>query len=362
MKLERRLTSDDKAALQSYKDKCQRVKDFTLACLKGTNTGLGLFGTGGTGKSFSIRETLIERHIAEIQPEHTQMSDDDTDDEDEEECAASALEFGYDSYVIHQGRITAKGVIKEMQRFPKSLHLIEDAETLFDSKDAWGVLRQALHSQSHSLHPSRRCTWKTSVEVIDFYFHGSLIIVGNRLLPNDIAEVEAVKTRCPFLNFDMSNDEIIAKMKDLCEKGYKEISAAMLSKDDCYSVLEYMLNVISQDARLSERKLNLRILIAGFRYLALGRLEPSIKWQSMLLDQLKELVGSEKRTRKERIYDEAKIAKEIARKKWISQHEKLVEWCKQTGRNLAWAEADRGSEEYLKGFRAAKTDYSRKSK
>lgn len=123
-----------------------------------------------------------------------------------------------------------------------------------------------------------------------------------------------------------------------------------------------MLNVISQDSRLSERKLNLRILIAGFRYLALGRLEPSIKWQSMLLDQLKELVGAEKRTRQERIHDEGKIAKSIAGKKFPSQHDKLVEWCKQTGRNLAWSEAARGSEEYLKGFRAAKTDFARKSK
>jgi hypothetical protein len=305
----------------------------------------------------------MERNIKEIQPDDI-LADDDIDSDEEEE----KTEHGYDTWVNHQGRITPKGLVKELARFPQSLHVIEDAETIFDDKNAWGVLRMALHSQDHTLHSKRRVTWKTSIEIYDFFFTGSLIIVGNRLLPELKTEVDAVKTRCPFLNFDVSNLELVAKMKELCERGYKEISAAPLAKDDCYTVLEFLLSSIEDDPTLkrdskgAEKKLNLRILISGFRFLALSKLEPSINWRNMLLSQLKEIVGASKRSRKERIYDEALIAGELAGKKWPSQEAKLVEWCKRTGRSVEWSTKPKDSEEYQKGFNSAKTDFKRKAK
>jgi hypothetical protein len=367
MRIERFLTPTDKAFLESYRYKCNEVKNFAVACLKGTHTGLMLFGSGGNGKSYSIRETLQERGIREVTPEEIADMEQLEEMGDEELTEAAELDFGHDTWVNHQGRITPKGLVKEMARFPQSVHLVEDAETMFDDKNAWGVLRMALHSQDQSLHSKRRITWKISTkDSYDFWFSGGLIIVGNRLLNDGMEEVKAVQTRCPCVNFDIANDELVAKMKEMCEKGYKQISAAPLSKDDCYTVLEYLLTAIEEDpelkrdARGKEKKLNLRILISGFRFMALGRLEPSINWRAMLLSQLKQMVGASKRTRKERIHDEGKIADEMRGKKWTSQHDKLVEYCKRTGRPLGWADSPRESDEYKKGFNAAKTDFSRK--
>lgn len=364
MQFVRYLTDPDKVLLESYAFKCREVSDFTLACLKGTHTGMMLFGSGGNGKSYSVRETLRQRIISEIQPEVTMAQDD------EEELPGAQREFGFDTWVNHQGRITPKGLVKEMAHFPQSLHLVEDAETMFDDKNCWGVLRMALHSQDQSLHSKRRVTWKISTkDSYDFYFSGALVIIGNRLLNDSMEEVQAVQTRCPCLNFDVTNPELVAKMKELCEKGYKEIPVAPLTKDDCYSVLEFILHAVETDPALKrdkrgvEKKLNLRLLMSGFRFMSLGKMEAAINWRSMLLSQLSNEVGaSAKPSRKERIFDERKTAQELSSQRWPSQHEKLVEWCKRTGRSLAWSEADRDSEEYKKGFQAAKTDFARKNK
>jgi hypothetical protein len=364
----RNLTADDRASLDSYRNKCSQVRDFTTACLRGTHTGMLLFGSGGNGKSYSIRETLMERNIREVQPEDAEIVRELAEDEDEAAELRSA-EFGFDTWVNHQGRITPKGLVKEMASFPNSVHVIEDAETMFDDKNAWGVLRMALHGQDHSLHSKRRITWKISTkDSYDFYFRGSLIIVGNRLLNDAMDEVAAVKTRCPCLNFDVSNPELIAKMKELCEKGYKGVPAHPLTKDDCYSVLEFILDAIEfdpslkVDAKGKEKKLNLRLLVSGFRFMNLAKMEMAIDWRAMLLSQMKQLVGAAKRTRKERIHDEVDIARRIAAKKWNSQHDKLVEWCRRTSRPLEWADTNRESDNYRKGFNAAKTDFQRKNK
>lgn len=364
MQFERRLTDLDKLALKSYREKCSQVRAFTVAVLRGTHTGMLLFGSGGNGKSYSIREELQERGIKELQPEDTAA---DADDEEDGERVPE--EHGYDTWVSHQGRITPKGLVKEMARFPRTFHLVEDAETMFDDKNCWGVLRMALHSQDHALHPRRRITWTISTkDSYDFWFTGALVIVGNRLLNDKMVEVEAVKTRCPSMNFDVLNVEIIAKMKEMCLNGYRGIATVPLTVGDCFDVLEFLLTAIEgdpelkRDARGKEKKLNLRILISGFRFLALSRLEHCIDWRAMLLAQMSQLVGASKRSRAERIHDEVKIAQDIAAKRWPSQHAKLVEWCRLTGRDGDWADCPRDSDEYARGFRAAKTDFGRKNK
>jgi hypothetical protein len=103
-----------------------------------------------------------------------------------------------------------------------------------------------------------------------------------------------------------------------------------------------------------------RILISGFRLLVFSRMEPSIDWKALLLSQMKEMVGASRPTRRERIMDEAEIAREVAA---ISNpHERMLEWCKRTGRDTEWASHDRNSDAYKKGFNVAKTDYHRKKR
>lgn len=357
--MERYLTEADKASLVSYAAKCEQLKAYTLAVIRGTQTGLLLFGSGGNGKSFSIRQTLNERNILEVQP---QQAKDNDEEEDDPHKPAGPLVDDYKSFVCHSGRITAKGLIQEMANYPKSIHLIEDAETMFDDKNCWGVLRMSLHSQDHALHSSRRITWKTSVDVIDFYFSGSLVIVGNRLMDSNKEEVKAVETRCPCVLFDINEAEMIAKMKELCEKGYDAIPAAPLSKSECYDVLAMILESRTNDPKLQGTKLNFRILISGFRFTALQKLEPSIDWRSMLMGQMAKEIRGGKSKRKDRIYDEKQLAADIEAKRYPNVADKLAAWCKAVNRNLDWWNHPKTSKDYKKGYEAARKDLQRKSK
>ncbi|MCE9562982.1 MAG: hypothetical protein K8U57_13145 [Planctomycetes bacterium] len=358
----RSITDEDKVLLASYGRKCQEVSNFTLALIRGTHTGLMLFGAGGNGKSYSVRSTLARHGIQEIQPEQTQAEPDEEYDE-------RAEEYGFDTWLNHQGRVTPKGLVKMMARYPNSLHLVEDSETLFDDKNAWGIFRMGLHSQDHSRHSKRRMTWIISTkDSYDFWFRGSLVIVGNRLLNDSMAEVEAVKTRCPCMAFDISNPELIAKMKEICSAGYRMPGAEFtLSKDECFDVLEFLLTAIEKDpalqhdARGKAKRLNFRILISGFKLAVLQKMEPAINWRDMLLSEMKNEVGTgTKRKRKDRVADEIEIANQIARRRWPNQHEKLLEYSRLVGRPIDWAEAPRDSATYKKGLEAAKKDFSRK--
>ena len=359
--LQRSLSVADMGYLESYSLKCEQVKQQTLACVMGVQTGLLLFGSGGNGKSYCIREMLATRNIREITPEDINAAEGAEDNEGDE-GEGSAPTFGHDTWILHQGRVTPKGLVKKMNLFPKSLHLVEDAETMFDSKDAWGVLRMALASQDKGRHSKRHITWTTSVKEGSFNFHftGSIIIVGNRLLPQDNAEVNAVKTRAPCLQFNVSNDELLARMKQICEAGYKGLGT-YLPKSDCYDVLDFITETISCDPRLKVQQLNLRILFSGFNALIFSKLERSADWKSMILSQLKEEV-KQHRSRDDRMAEEKAIAAEISQTKWASQHDKILEWCKRTGRSMEWANYPKTSDEYKKGFLTAKTDYQRKSK
>ncbi len=358
MKIERSLSATDRALLDSFAFKTKEVKAFTLACIKGLQTGLGLFGPGGTGKSYSVREVFEENGIEEVEP------DSPGDDDDEGEGGGGDLPIlDYKLHIVHQGRVTPKGLVTKMKKYPQSIHLIEDAETMFDDKNCWGVLRMSLHSQDHSQHSKRRITWVTSDKKgsMNFDFFGSLIIIANRNLTEG-PEVEAVKSRCPFLDFNISNEELVAKMKDLCCRGYKEVSPYHLSRDDCFDVLEFMLTTIEEDQKLKTARLNLRLLIHGFKFMVFQKMLPGNSWKEMLHSQLKQEVGASKRSRAQRIKDEQTIARDINSKKWPSQLAKLVEWCKQTGRGIEWADKPEDSPEFKKGFNSAKTDLSRKSK
>ena len=377
--LERRLTDEDRSLLADYDEKAKQVQQFALACLKGIQPGLLLFGSGGNGKTYSIYTLLKQHNVAEVTPAqvkavHMALHDSDGEDDDEPVSSEPLPDFGFNSYVVHQGRITPKGLVKEMHAFPRSVHLIEDAETMFDDRNCWGVLRMALYSQDQQRHPKRRITWKVSTkDSYDFEFFGSLIIVGNRILNENLEEVKAVQTRCPCVKFDISNAELISKMKSICEDGFNGITDAPLSKNECYDVLDFILESIESDpsikyerATQTEKKLNMRLLISGFKWLALSKMEADINWRKMLAAQLAKQVGySNKRKRADRTHDLSHAAKEIKERAdqgefRKNEKDKILAYCMLVGREAGWHDVLKGRPDdaaALKAFNAAKQNY-----
>ena len=339
MKTQRYLTADDKANLASFAVKAKELASFTLGCIRGTQTGLLLFGAGGTGKSYGIRDTLMAENIKAIPPNYKGDMP------------------GHNSWIIHQGRVTPKGLVVKMKEYPKSIHIIEDAETILDDKNCAGVLRSALHSQDGAPYPERRVTWviSTAKGSLDFMFTGSLIIVGNRNLGKKRSdEMAAVMTRCPTMSYDIANEELIAKMKELCLEGYNKIPGYELDSDDCFDVLDYMLTAREIEEAKKNDPLNLRLVITGFRYMALSLMEGT-DWRAMLLSDMNEQVYA-KQSRADRIKDEKAIAQQINSKEWQTEKDKLVEWCRRTGRDLTGSQSPQDSPEYKKWHNAAQVD------
>src|SRR5207248_57668 len=62
-------------------------------------------------------------------------------------------------YVLHNSRMTGRGLVDSLESLPASIHVIEDCESIFDDKRAWGVLRSALWSQSKKRPMERDITW-----------------------------------------------------------------------------------------------------------------------------------------------------------------------------------------------------------
>lgn len=105
------MNCDDAELLARLDGKLQLIRDRTQGVAEGYSNGLYLYGEGGTGKSYTIEKTLLSLGKA---------------------------------FRLTNSRLTAKGLFDLLHGAPEDVHVIEDAETLFDDKVAAGVLRSAL--------------------------------------------------------------------------------------------------------------------------------------------------------------------------------------------------------------------------
>ena len=158
------LAKADKKHLETLEGKLQLVRDFTASVATGRTGGFYLHGNGGCGKSYTVIEELERLNVP---------------------------------YKLYNSRMTGRGLYNALEKFPDSIHLLEDMEQLFRESGARGVLRSALWSQGHSEHdgPSERLvTWTTFAMEHQFVFTGGLIMTANRPF-SDVPELDAVKTR-----------------------------------------------------------------------------------------------------------------------------------------------------------------------
>src|SRR5207237_9727708 len=101
-------------ALASHEKKMQLLCDLVTAVVKGFKNGLFLYGSGGTGKSFTVLGRL------------------------------QSLQAGYQ---LHNSRMTAKGLFCTLKHAPDAVHVLEEMERITKDADAQGVLRSALWAQ-----------------------------------------------------------------------------------------------------------------------------------------------------------------------------------------------------------------------
>jgi hypothetical protein len=105
------LSPDDLIHLETLESKLQIVRDRTRSVARGYGNGLYLWGEGGISKSYSVLSEL--------------------------ECLKA-------DYVLNNSRLTGRGLFDLLQDFPDQVQVLEEAEPIFDDRNACGVIRSAL--------------------------------------------------------------------------------------------------------------------------------------------------------------------------------------------------------------------------
>ena len=247
------LDADDKAALLKLDRKLEHIRAAVMGLTGHYHTGLFLWGEGGTGKSYTIFEELRNQKA---------------------------------KYVLHNSRLTARGLVDALEP-PDDIHLIEDAETMFEDKKSAGVLRSALHSQSKAKPPERIVTWGAFGTNVRFVFTGSIIIISNSNLAEQRPEIRSIKTRINVLRLDVANDELLAMMKKICGDGFR-YGRDYMAPTECWSVATYIRDSLSE----LQRPLDLRLLTNGFRDFLQWKNDESgaLHWNDLLAARLREAV------------------------------------------------------------------------
>jgi hypothetical protein len=282
------LSTEDADRLDSLDQRLQTIRDMVRGVAHHFSTGLWIWGEGGVGKSHTVLEEL----------------------------KASGANF-----VIHNTRLTGRGLFDTLQRFPDAIHLLEDCETLFDDRNALGVLRSALWSQSTERPMVRAVSWTAANVNLRFIFLGGIIITANRQ-PDSIPEIRAIKSRIASLQFIVTNDELAALMRRTAENGFRS-GEDSLTPEECGEVADFL---IAQ----TKGNLDLRLLRTGFSDCLLWKAGISkTHWEELLLARMGETILLPHR-RADRVAMEAKLAVELSQTP-MDYQERIRTWEEKTG-------------------------------
>ena len=249
MPIEERLSPEDRRHLASLQPKLDLIRDRVRGVVKSLSTGFYLWGEGGTSKSFTVLEELKEQRA---------------------------------DYVLHNSRMTGRGLVDTLEKFPTSIHVIEDCESIFDDKRAWGVLRSALWSQSRKRPPEREISWTAFKVHIRFVFTGGIILIANKSL-DDLPELRALKTRIVPLQLVATFNEIAALMRSVAMDGF-EYGEDYLTPRECMDVAEY---IIERTEGL-HRQLDMRVLVNGLKdFIQFKTGQSKNDWQTLIETRLR---------------------------------------------------------------------------
>jgi hypothetical protein len=295
------LSKADQRHLETLEGKLQLVRDYTTSVATGRTGGFYLHGNGGCGKSFTVIKELERLQIP---------------------------------YKLYNSRMTGRGLYNALEKSPDSVHLLEDMEQLFRESGARGVLRSALWSQGDREDdgPSERLiTWTTHVREHQFVFTGGLIMTANRPFP-DVPELDAVKTRIAYMHLSVSDNEIIAMMRNLSLRGVRK-GSEVLEPQECLQVCDFII----QECLGLNRLLDLRLFTNGLSdFLQFRECQSGCHWHDLVSTRIKERPTKIREAkpisfRNDQKRDELQLAQELS--KIDDREERYGIWHEQTGKS-----------------------------
>jgi len=291
-----KLTAEDRENLAALVKKYRAIEDRVKLCAGGFGNGVYIWGDGGIGKSHAVITTL------------------------------TAMKR---KFILHNTRLSAPSFFTSLEKHPKyDPHLIEDVENIFNERANLNLLRSALWGQRDKTGKQRRIVTygiyptERIVEV-----ECPIIFTGNRPLAN-IPELRALATRIPTIHLAVTREEILALMKQMCQKDYRT-DKGVLSSALCGDVLDYFLAAYPQD-RIFDIRILIRCLDDRLGVLKLGK-EISSSWKELVLAQLTGSVEPPV-NRTDETNRDMNVALELSKSK-LSKAERVKEWKKRTGKS-----------------------------
>lgn len=298
------LSADDQGALARFQMRQQGLRELTNGCIDGDHTGFCIHGAPGTGKTFTVEDTLRARSA---------------------------------DWKRHQ-RITAKPLFLALQQHPGAVHVVDDCEQLLSEKSALTLLRSALGGERVNGRRERQVFYSVAgahAREMQFYFHGAIILLGNRPLAAEKEEVRAIISRVPCHSYVPPDCEIRAFMRSLARKGFVGENGRM-SPSECIEVVEY---VIKQVAEL-QGQLDLRWIEHAYGHYLTAERGGKIDWRDMIKNHVTntltscDFTGHKVKSGNDKSRDdrasETAIAWEISQMPDLTRAERLALWEERT--------------------------------
>jgi hypothetical protein len=287
------LSAEDQARLAELEPKHQLIRDRVRGVVKSIHTGLYLWGDGGTSKSYTVLDELQKQKA---------------------------------DYVVHNSRMTGRGLVDTLAMLPTSVHVLEDCESIFDDKRAWGVLRSALWSQSKKRPMEREISWISFNTPIRFVFTGAIVLIANKRL-EALPELAALATRITVLQLVATFAEVAALMRSVALQGFV-FGQDFVTPKECWEVAEFVI----ERMRSLDRPLDMRLYVNGVKdYLQCKTGHSDTHWKDLIETRLRRTTVLRER-RAEVMSREASTALELSQMD-ISPSERMRLWKEKTGKS-----------------------------
>ena len=239
--------------LAELNERLTLVRDRVRGVAKQGQAGFYLYGRAGTSKTYTVRTTLDDLGIP---------------------------------YQYENGHIAPIGLFELFEQNPNGIFVIDDVASIFKQTAAKNILLAALGSQPNGI---REIKYRRQGKVVKVRFGGGVIVISNLELHGDEL-IAAIKSRVQTLNYNPTDEQIAALMRNICSKGH-ESDTGRLTPKECVKVCEFLL----ERCRQLEVRPDVRMLVdKAFTDFALWKSgEAESHWQdlinSALEDQLVEL-------------------------------------------------------------------------
>ena len=240
--------SDDASLLVSFEKKLQTIRDRVRSVAEGYQTATYLVGRPGTSKTFTVKEELERLGVP---------------------------------HVILNCRVSPMGLFKVLDEHPEHTIVLDDIVTLFRHKQALQVLMAALDGDPQK---PRVVTYTTKNEDRKIEFAGGIVAISNMPLQTDPL-AKAVASRVVPLEHEPSDPEIAAFMRNLAQRGYKDLTA-----EQCQEVVSFVI----EETRAYDERLDLRHMTKAFedrRQWEDGKSKTT--WQTLVRTSMKKMIPDE---------------------------------------------------------------------